>query len=132
MALTIKKVDAWYIINNHIYIAKDGQKDTKYVNLALQIGPDMQYGNHDLSYIDYPGEYDVKEMFIKVFAGKAGELNYLIQDGNKSYAFIQTEDALNNDEFVAQTRLFTNPHMAKTLDKMEMEWEKIDLTAIEA
>ena len=132
MALTIKKLEAWYLINNHVYIAADGQRDMKYVNLALQTGPDMQYGNHDLSYIEYPGEYDVKGMFIKVFSGKGGELNYLVQDGNKSYAFVQTEDALSNDEFTAQTWVFTNPHIAKTLDKMELEWEKIDLTAIEA
>lgn len=132
MALAIKKLDTWYLINNRVYITSGEQHDTKYINLALQIGPDMQYGNHDLTFIEYPGEYDINGIFLKVFAGKAGELNYLIQDGNKEYAFVQTEDALSNDEFTADTWLFTNPHIAKTLDKMELEGEKIDLTAIEA
>lgn len=44
---------------------------------------------------------------------------------------MQTEDSLANDEFIADTRLFVNPHIAKALDKMEMEGDKFDLTQIE-
>ena len=90
----------------------------------------MHYGDHDLNYIDYPGEYDLNNMFFDVSAGKWGELNYLIKDGNKSYAFAQTEDALNNEDFNAQYWLFTNPHIAKMLDKMELDGEKIDLSQV--
>jgi hypothetical protein len=118
-------------VNEKIYITIDGKTEKKYVNLALQTGEDMHYGDHDLNYIDYPGEYDLNGMFFNVSSGKGGELNYLINDGNKTYAFAQTEDALNNEDFNAHYWLFTNPHIAKMLDKMELEGEKIDLSQVE-
>lgn len=131
MAITVKKHGNWYVINDKIYIMTDGQVDKKYVSLALQTGEDMHYGDHDLNFIDYPGEYDLNGMFFTVSAGKGGELNYLINDKNKTYAFAQTEDALNNEDFNADYWLFTNAHIAKMLDKMELEWEKIDLSKVE-
>ncbi|MBP6085985.1 hypothetical protein KA478_02130 [Patescibacteria group bacterium] len=118
-------------MNKKIYIMTDGKIEKQYINLALQTGSDMQYGMHDLNLIDYPGEYDLQGMFFTVSPGKGGELNYLIKDGTKVYAFAQTEDALNDEDFNADYRLFTNQHIAKMLDKMELEGEKIDLSAIE-
>lgn len=130
MAVKVKKHNEGYLINDKVYITTDGSHDTKYVNLALQTGDDMQYGNHDISFIEYPGEYDIDGLFIKVFPGKWGELNYLVQDKNKIFAFVQTEDSLANDEFVADEWLFVNPHIAKALDKMEMEWDRVDLNEL--
>lgn len=102
-------------------LANDQVPNSSYIVLAPRIGEDMQYGNHDLSYIEYPGEYDIKGIFIYAFAGKGDELNYLVKDGNHTYAFVQTEDALSNEECTADIWLFTNPHIAKTIDKMELE-----------
>ena len=131
MALNVKKHGNGYLINDKIYITTDGKTEKKYVNLALQTGEDMHYGDHDLNYIDYQGEYDLQGMLFNVSAGKGGELNYLIKDGNKNYAFVQTEDALNDEDFNSDHWLFTNQHIAKMLDKMELEGEKIDLSAVE-
>lgn len=131
MAITVKKHGTGYLIQNKIYITIDSTIEKKYITLALQTGEDMHYGNHDVTYIDYPGEYDFNGILFTVDAGKAGELNYLIKDGNKTYAFVQTEDALNDEDFNAQYWLFTNQHIAKMLDKMELEGEKIDLSQLE-
>ncbi len=109
----------------------DAKPEKEYISLALQTWDDMHYGDHDINFIDYPGEYDLKGVSFDVSAGKWWELNYLIKDGNKTYAFVQTEDALNNEDFNADYRIFSNQHIAKMLDKMELEWEKIDLSAIE-
>lgn len=109
----------------------DGKPEKDYISLALQTGEDMHYGDHDLNFIDYPGEYDLQGISFDVSAGKGGELNYLIEDGNKSYAFVQTEDALNNEDFNPQYWLFTNSHIEKSIDKMELEGEKIDLSKVE-
>lgn len=130
MAITVKKHGAWYVVQDKIYITTDWATEKKYVNVTLQTWEDMHYGDHDLNFIDYPGEYDLNGMFFTVSAWKGWELNYLIQDGNKTYAFVQTEDALNNEDFNAQYWLFTNPHIAKMLDKMELDWEKIDLSLV--
>lgn len=131
MAITVKKHGTWYLVQNKIYITTDATIEKKYITLALQTGEDMHYGNHDVNYIDYPGEYDFTGILFTVQAGKWWELNYLIKDGTKTYAFVQTEDALNDEDFNAHYWLFTNPHIAKMLDKMELEGEKIDLGQIE-
>ena len=132
MVVQVKKHATGYLINDRVFITTDGSHDAKYVNLALQTWPDMQYGNHDISFIEYPGEYDINGMYIRVYSGKWWELNYHIQeDAGKSYAFVQTEDSLANDEFIADEWIYVNPHIAKALDKMEMEGTKIDLTQTE-
>ena len=131
MALTVKKHQNGYLIQDKVFITTDGSIEKKYINLALQTGEDMHYGNHDITYIDYPGEYDFKGIMFSVWTGKWGELNYLVKDGNKSYAFVQTEDALNDEDFNAQYWLFSNQHISNMLDKMELEGEKINLSMIE-
>jgi hypothetical protein len=132
MAMTVTKHANGFLLGKKIYfMTEDGaQEDAKYINLAVKLGDDMHYGNHETRLIDYPGEYDIDGISIHALAGKAGEMNYLIDDGQKAYAFVQTEDALNDEDFNADFRLFTDAHIAKTLDKMEMEGEKVDLMAI--
>ncbi len=132
MTFSLTKHDEGYLLNKKIYIAPVGtSSDKKYINIKMQTGQDMHYGNHDMSYIDYPGEYDLQGIFFTVTAGKGGELNYLIDDGHKAYAFVQTEDALNDEDFNADYWIYTNQHIAKTLERMELEGEKIDLATIE-
>jgi hypothetical protein len=106
--------------------------EEKYINCMLHLGQDMHYGKDATTLIDYPGEYDLQDIIFTVKAGKGNELNYLINDGRKTYAFVQTEDALNDEDFNADYRLFTNQHIAKMIDKMELEGEKVDLEAIGA
>ena len=130
MAFSVTKYNNWYVINKKIYIMTDGKPEKAYISLALQTWDDMHYGDHDLNFIDYPGEYDIQGISFNVSAGKGGELNYLIDDGSKTYAFAQTEDALNDEDFNADYWLFTNQHIAKMLDKMELEGEKVDLSAV--
>ncbi|MEI7477479.1 MAG: hypothetical protein WCJ81_02945 [bacterium] len=130
--MAVTKHNEGYLIGNTVFIMGESKPDKKYVNLALQTGEDMHYGDHnDLFVMDYPGEYDIHDRTFKVFAGKGGELNYLMNDGNKVYAFVQTEDALNNEEFNADYWLFAHPHISKMIDKMELEGEKIDLSTLE-
>lgn len=133
MAMTITPHNNGYLLQKKVYfMTGDKVEEKNLINLAITLGEDMHYGNHDTKLIDYPGEYDIDGFFITASAGKGGEMNYLINDGHKTYAFVQTEDALNDEDFNADFRLFTNAHIAKALDKMEMEGEKIDLTAISA
>lgn len=81
--------------------------------------------------IDYPGEYDKDEVAIKVVEDKGGALNYLLKYNNQIVAFVQSAQALDDEDFTAAKYwLYVDPFIAKTIDKMELEGEKIDLTKL--
>jgi hypothetical protein len=70
MSLSLTKHNEGYLLNKKIYIAPNGSTDKKYINIMMHTGDDMHYGDHDISYIDYPGEYDLQGVFFTVTAGK--------------------------------------------------------------
>lgn len=66
----VKKYPNGYLINGKVFVTTDGKHHEKCVNLALQTGDDMIYGDRDISLIEYPGEYDIDGLYIRVYPGK--------------------------------------------------------------
>jgi len=54
--------------------------NSDYINLGIQEGDAMLYDKSLHILIDYPGEYDIQDMFIKAFVDKTGKLNYIISE----------------------------------------------------
>jgi ABC-type Zn uptake system ZnuABC Zn-binding protein ZnuA len=82
----------------------------------------MLYDKHSYILIDYPGEYDVQDMFIKAFVDKTGKLNYIVVDGQRSFAIVQSPRALDEDEISdADIIYYTDDAVEKMLDKLEMD-----------
>ena len=102
-----------------------GVPNADYVNLGLQEGESMIYEKFPYILIDYPGEYDMQDMFIKVSADKTGKLNYFIQEGTRSFAIIQSPHALEEDEISEATVIYyTDESVEKMIDKLEIESQK--------
>lgn len=136
MAVNIQKHNDGYLMEGLMYICFS-TPDKKYVNLMTTQGEDMVYtGEKDTDktfIIDYPGEYEKDNVTIKVVADKGGALNYLLKYNNQIVAFVQSASALDDEDFTAAKYwLYADPFIAKTIDKMELEGEKIDLTKLEA
>lgn len=135
MAVNIQKLNDGYLLEGLMYISF-GKTDKKYINLMATKGEDMRYAmekEKDTPFIiDYPGEYDKDNVMIKVVADKWGALNYLLKYNNQVVAFVQSVQALDDEDFTAAKYwLYVDPFIAKTIKKMELEGEEIDLTKLE-
>ena len=134
MAVNIQKHEDGYLLEGKFYITF-GKPNKNHINLMATKGEEMRYTGENTNglpfVIDYPGEYDKDEVSIKVVEDKGGALNYLLKYNNQVVAFVQSAQALDDDDFTAANyRLYVDPFMAKTIDKMELEGEKVDLTTI--
>ncbi|MBP6911126.1 hypothetical protein KBC03_06120 [Patescibacteria group bacterium] len=134
MAVNVQKHEDGYLLEGKFYICFSKPHKT-HINLMTMKGTDMTYSNGDEKnmpfVIDYPGEYDKDEVTIKVVEDKGGALNYLLKYNNQIVAFVQSASAFDDEDFTAaKYRLYVDPFIAKTIDKMELEGEKIDLTTI--
>ncbi len=131
MAVNIKPHKDGYILEGKFYLCFS-EPEKNYINLMLTKGEEMRYQNDenkdDAFTIDYPGEYDKDSVTIKVVSDKGDSLNYLLKYNNQNVAFVQSAHALEDEDFATATHwMFVDPFISKTIDKMELEGEKIDL-----
>lgn len=134
MAVNVQKHEDGYLLEGKFYICFSKPHKT-HINLMTTKGNDMHYTSEDEKnapfVIDYPGEYDKDEVTIKVVEDKGETLNYLLKYNNQTVAFVQSASALEDEDFTnAKYWLYVDPFIAKAIDKMELEGEKIDLTKI--
>lgn len=135
MAVNIKQHSDGYVLEGKFYLCFS-KPEKNYINLMISKGEDMRYeiagkAAENGFVIDYPGEYDKDAVTIKVVDDKGGALNYLLKYNNQAVAFVQSAQAFEDDDFAAATHwLFVDPFISKTIDKMELEGEKIDLTKL--
>lgn len=120
--------DHWFIIDNKFCFG-DEAINPKCINLATHIGADMRYHKVEGELIDFPGEYDIRDISIQCFLWNQDKLNYLINHAGDVFAIIQSPDVLENntDLATAQTRLYMADNVAEKIDQLELEWEKIKL-----
>jgi|GEM_PF-3324380 len=134
MAVNVQKQNDGYLLEGKFYICF-AKPHKSHINLMATKGEPMRYQDADAEVstfiIDYPGEYDKDEVSIKVAEDQGGALNYLLKYNNQIVAFVQSASALDDEDFTnAKYRLYVDPFIAKTIDKMELEGEKIDLTTL--
>lgn len=129
---TITAMYDWFLIDKRLLFASS-QADNKYINLAKTIGADMRYQKLDYDLVDYPGEYEIKDITIQVFLGKNDLLNYLIVYKNKRIALLQSPDILEEaTEFATvQEWIYTNSSVLAKLEQLEVEGKLIELNSEE-
>lgn len=125
---TITAVNEWFLLDKKLLFGAN-EPDNKYINLAKTIWEDMRYQKLEYELVDYPGEYDIKDITIQVFLGNNNLLNYLIVYGNKRIALIQSPEILENttDFAVAQEWIYTDDSVLAKLEQLEVEWKKMRL-----
>lgn len=113
--------EGWFLIEKKVLFAADTISED-YINLWAQEWEAMLYDKSPQVLIDYPGEYDIKGVFIKAIADKKGKLNYILVEDKKSFAIVQSPRALDEDEISdASTIYYTDDAVEKKLDKLELE-----------
>lgn len=125
---TIAVFNDWFLLDKKLLFGAS-QPEIKYINLAKTIGEDMRYQKIDYALVDYPGEYDIKDITIQCFLWKNDLLNYYIVYGNKRIALLQSPDVLENttDFAMAQEWIYTEDSVLAKLEQLEVEWKMMKL-----
>lgn len=131
MAIDIKKTENWILIENK-FLFNPTSIEIWIINLIAKTWEEMAYDRGNLLSIDFPGEYDIWWALIKVFAWNWDKLNFLITYEWTTFAIIQSPEVLELDEVCdMNTRIFPDESVAKKLDQLEMEWNRINLSKLD-
>ena len=131
MAIDIKKTENWILIENK-FLFNPTSIEIWIINLIATTWEEMAYDRGNLLSIDFPGEYDIGWALIKVFAWNWNKLNFLITYEWTTFAIIQSPEVLELDEVCdMNTRIFPDESVAKKLDQLEMEWNRINLSKLD-
>ena len=131
MALDIKKTENWILIENK-FLFNPSEIEVWIINLLPTIWEEMAYDRWNLLSIDFPWEYDIWWAFIKVFSWNWNKLNFLVSYEWITFAIIQSPEVLELDEVCDMaTWIFKDESVAKTLDQLEMEWNRINLAQLD-
>lgn len=126
----IDLVDGGYQLNRSILFATQNPVEGM-INLAKEQGEAMTYTKVPYAYVDYPGEYDLQGIFIKVITGKNKLLNYIVHENDSVYALIQSPLVLEDDDFAdVHTIIYTDDSIANKIEQLELEVEKIKLESL--
>lgn len=130
MAIDIKKTENWILIENK-FLFNPTQIEIWIINLLPTVWEEVAYDRWNLLSIDFPGEYDIWWALIKVFAWNGDKLNFLVTYEWANFAVIQSPEVLELDEVCDMNAwIFPDESVAKKLDQLEMEWERINISQL--
>ena len=131
MAVDIKRTENWILIDNK-FLFNPTEIEIGIINLMPTIWEEMAYDRWNLLSIDFPWEYDIGWAFIKVYAWNWNKLNFLVTYEWNTFAVIQSPEVLELDEVCdMSTWIFPDESVAKKLDQLEMEWDRINLSKLD-
>lgn len=126
--LDIKQEHNQIIVADTFCFTDKASRQGEYVTLALQCGEDVKYGQPNIHYIDYPGEYQQDSMIIICVMSKDNKLNYVIKSLNNTFAFVQDSKAVNADSFEGVTDVIAYGENVWTqLQKLDLQCNIISL-----
>lgn len=132
MGLEVKQSDNGFLIGDRFVYAP--QKNIPWIiNLQLVVGEEMAYDRGNLLSLDFPGEYDIDGTLVSVFEWTGRRLNYLVsyKDKKEKFWIIQSPEILERGELSdMDVWLYSDEAVAKKLDQLELEWERIDLNTV--
>ena len=131
MAVDIKRTGNWILLENK-FLFNPTEIEVGIINLMPTIWEEMAYDRWNLLSIDFPGEYDIGWAFIKVNAWNWNKLNFLVTYEWNTFWVIQSPEVLELDEVCdMNTWIFPDESIAKKLDQLEMEWDRINLSKLD-
>ena len=131
MAVDIKRTGNWILLENK-FLFNPTEIEVGIINLMPTIWEEMAYDRWNLLSIDFPGEYDIGWAFIKVYAWNWNKLNFLVTYEWNTFWVIQSPEVLELDEVCdMNTWIFPDESIAKKLDQLEMEWDRINLSKLD-
>ncbi len=103
-------------------------QDQQLITCSLSCGEDIKYGEPNIRYLDYPGEYQQDDFIVICIMSKENKLNYVIKSLNSIFAFVQDAKAVNADAFEGVTDVIAyGENVSLQLQKLDMQCNIISL-----
>ena len=127
--LDIKQENDMIIVNNAFcFTNTSSDLEWDFITCCLTCGEDVKYGEPNIRYIDYPGEYQQDSMIIICILSKDNKLNYVIKSLQDKFAFVQDAKAVNADAFEGVTDVIAyGENVSLQLQKLDLECNIIDI-----
>jgi len=125
--INLQNLRWWFLIEDALLFGAN-EIDQEYLNLWSVIWEDMRYQKMTHVLIDYPWEYDIKWVWVKVLLWADDKLNYIISINWKKIWLIQSKDVMEKDDVTVITnRLYLDDKILAKIEQMELEGEKTKL-----
>jgi len=125
--INVQNLKWGFLIENKLLFGAN-EIDNEYLNLSSLMWEDMRYKRTPHVLLDYPWEYDIQWVWIKVLLWNDGKLNYIINTNWKRIWLIQSQDIMEKDDVIVVTnRLYLDDKILEKIEQMELEWEKVKL-----
>lgn len=128
--VNVKMDSGWFLIENKILFGSS-VPNSNYINFAMEIGEWIVSEKMPYPIVEYPGEYDIDGIFIKVYVAKDNKLNYVFTLNNKKIWLIQSPKILEVDGINSMDAwIYLDDSVENKIDQLELEWKKfkLDLT----
>lgn len=123
----IKIENLWngYLIEDKIFFT-NWEYQSDYINLAYFKWESVKFWVANRFLIDFPWEYDIDDIFFKVYEWRDNKLNYFFRLNGENVFLIQDPQIVEREENERiDCWLYLDENTEKILDKLELEWERI-------
>ena len=125
--MEIKKFEDGILFWDKIFFSTSGKILNDKINLLSSIWEDIPKEKREEFVIDYPGEYEKYNIFIRVLKWDTDRLNFFIQDYNTNeyFAFVQDPSVLENLDLATypESWYFTDEIIEKQIERLGFEGE---------
>lgn len=126
----MEKTENWILFLDKILFVESGI-NSWYINLLKDIWEDMIYWKQENIVIDYPGEYDIQDIYFKVITSESWKLSYYIKTGEEAFCIIQDKSALDDETFQLSEKIYYISEIQEGIsDKIEKNEIHAELISI--
>jgi len=129
--MEVKRFEDWILFWDKVFFSTSWKVFEDKINLLPEAWPHIRKNKQKEFVIDYPGEYENYNIFVRVLKQGTNRLNFFIQDYNNKqyYAFIQDPSVLENLDLASypDTWYFTDEVVEKQIERLWFEGETVKI-----
>ena len=129
--MEVKKFEDGILFWEKVFFSTSGKLLGDKINLLPSKWEDIRKNKLKEFVVDYPGEYENFNIFVRALKGDTDRLNFFVQDYNTKeyFAFIQDPSVLENLDLANYPEVwyYQDEVIEKQIERLGFEWETIKI-----
>jgi len=129
--MEVKKFEDGILFWEKVFFSTSGKLLEDKINLLPSKWEDIRKNKLKEFVVDYPGEYENFNIFVRALKGDTDRLNFFVQDYNTKeyFAFIQDPSVLENLDLANYPEVwyYQDDVIEKQIERLGFEWETIKI-----